>query len=83
MDERLRADQQLWNGWAVEDHPFMRVFSSDPKQGIKVDNLYFFSKGPHRAETGGAYATDFQGKKQTYSMWDPSLGEVINSLIEV
>ena len=60
----------------------MRVFSSDPEQGVKVDNPYFFSQEPYKAETAGSYATDFQGETRTYYMWDHSLGEVINSLIE-
>lgn len=68
--------------YIVEDHPFMRVFSADPEQGIKVDNPYFFSEEPYRAETEGSYATDFVGEKRTYYMWDHSLGEVINSMIE-
>jgi SAM-dependent methyltransferase len=67
--------------YIVEDHPFMRVFSSDPEQGIKVVNPYFFSEEPYRAETEGSYATNFEGEKRTYYMWDHSLGEVINSLI--
>lgn len=68
--------------YIVEDHPFMRVFSSDPEHGVRVDNPYFFSEEPYKAETEGSYATGFQGKKRTYYMWDHSLGEVINSLIE-
>jgi SAM-dependent methyltransferase len=68
--------------YIVEDHPFMRVFSSDPEQGIKVDNPYFFSEEPYQAETQGSYATNFQGEKRAYYMWDHSLGEVIDSLIE-
>jgi SAM-dependent methyltransferase len=67
--------------YIVEDHPFMRVFSSDPEQGIKADNPYFFSEDPYRAETAGSYATNFEGEKRTYYMWDHSLGEVINALI--
>ncbi len=67
--------------YIVDDHPFMRVFSSDPEQGIKVDNPYFFSAEPYKAETEGSYATDFVGEKRTYYLWDHSLGEVINSLI--
>ena len=68
--------------YIVEDHPFMRVFSSDPEQGIKVDNPYFFSEEPYEAETEGSYATNFEGKKRTYYMWDHNIGEVINSLID-
>ena len=60
--------------YIVEDHPFMRVFSSDPEQGIKVDNPYFFAEEPYRAETAGSYATNFEGENRTYYMWDHSLG---------
>jgi SAM-dependent methyltransferase len=68
--------------YIVEDHPFMRMFSSDPEQGLIVDNAYFFTPEPYRAETVGSYATGFEGEKRTYYMWDHSLGEVITSLIE-
>lgn len=68
--------------YIVEDHPFMRVFSSDSERGIIPDNPYFFTEEPYKAETEGTYATDFQGEKRTYYMWDHSLGEVINSLID-
>jgi SAM-dependent methyltransferase len=68
--------------YIVEDHPFMRVFGSDAEQGIKVDNPYFFSEEPYQAETSGSYATDFEGEKRTYYLWDHSLGEVISSLID-
>jgi len=68
--------------YIVEDPPFMRVFSSHPEQGIKVNNPYFFSEEPYRAETEGSYATNFEGEKRTYYMWDHSIGEVINSLID-
>jgi SAM-dependent methyltransferase len=68
--------------YIVEDHPFMRVFSSDAEQGVKVDNPYFFSEEPYQAETSGSYATDFEGEKRTYYLWDHSLGEVISSLID-
>jgi SAM-dependent methyltransferase len=68
--------------YIVEDHPFMRVFSSDPELGIKPDNPYFFTDEPYKAQTEGTYATNFQGKKRTYYMWDHSLGEIINAIIE-
>ena len=68
--------------YIVEDHPFMRVFRSDPERGLIVDNPYFFSEEPYKAETTGSYATNFEGEPRTYYMWDHSLGEVINSLIE-
>lgn len=69
--------------YIVEDHPFMRVFSSDPELGIKVDNPYFFSEEPYQAESTGSYATNFEGETRTYYMWDHSLGEVLNSIIDV
>ena len=68
--------------YIVEDHPFMRVFSADAEKGVKVNNPYFFSQEPYKAETAGSYATDFKGETRTYYMWDHSLGEVINSLID-
>ena len=67
--------------YIVEDHPFMRIFSSDPELGVKPDNPYFFHEEPYKAETAGSYATDFEGEKRTYYMWDHSIGEVINSII--
>jgi SAM-dependent methyltransferase len=68
--------------YIVEDHPFMRMFSSDPVLGIKVDNPYFFSEEPYQAETTGSYANNFQGKSRTYYLWDHSMGEVINSIVD-
>ena len=68
--------------YIVEDHPFMRVFTSDSQLGIKVENPYFFSEEPYKAESEGTYATNFQGKKRIYYLWDHSLGEVINSIID-
>jgi SAM-dependent methyltransferase len=68
--------------YIVEDHPFMRVFSSDPELGIKPDNPYFFTEEPYKAETTGSYASNFEGTARTYYMWDHSLGEVMNSLID-
>lgn len=68
--------------YIVEDHPFMRIFSSDPVLGIKPDNPYFFTEQPYKAETAGSYATNFEGEARTYYMWDHSLSEVLNSLID-
>lgn len=69
--------------YIVEDHPFMRVFTADPEQGVRVANPYFFAEEPYEAETTGSYATNFEGEKRTYYMWDHSLGEVINSILGV
>jgi hypothetical protein len=60
----------------------MRVFSSDPELGIKPDNPYFFSEEPYKAESTGSYATNFEGDTRTYYLWDHSIGEVINSIID-
>jgi len=68
--------------YIVEDHPFMRVFDSDPTLAeLKVSNTYFFS-GAYACEIEGSYATDFKGEKRTYYMWDHSLGEVVTTPIE-
>ena len=68
--------------YIVEDHPFMRIFSSDPERGVIPDNSYFFNAEPYKAETAGTYANNFVGRKRTYYMWDHSIGEIVNSLID-
>ncbi len=68
--------------YIVEDHPFMRVFDSDSEKDLKVSNYYFFVEEPVKVELEGSYANDFKGEKHTFYMWDHSLGDVLNSLIE-
>ena len=69
--------------YIVEDHPFMRVFRST-ENGLVPDQPYFFEPEPYRFEAQGSYAApevDPSMPMQTGYMWDHSLGELINSLI--
>jgi SAM-dependent methyltransferase len=68
--------------YIVEDHPFMRTFTSEAGE-IKVDNPYFFEPEPWRFEARGSYAAQ-AGEElpvQAGYNWDHSLGEVLNALI--
>jgi SAM-dependent methyltransferase len=67
--------------YIVEDHPFFRVFRAKPEEEFRAERSYFFSQEPQRIEAVGSYATDDQGESGEYFVWDHSLGEVINSLI--
>ena len=68
--------------YIVEDHPFFRVFRAKPDGGFKAERNYFFSQEPQRIEWTGSYATDDQGSQGVSYVWDHSLAEVINSLID-
>ncbi|MBI1879859.1 MAG: SAM-dependent methyltransferase, partial [Chloroflexi bacterium] len=68
--------------YIVEDHPFFRVFRAKPEGEFKAERSYFFSEEPQRIEATGSYATDNQGTTGVSYVWDHSLGEVINSLVE-
>jgi len=68
--------------YIVEDHPFFRVFRAKPDGEFKAERSYFFSEDPQRIETTGSYATEDKGSSGVSYVWDHSLGEVINSLIE-
>jgi SAM-dependent methyltransferase len=67
--------------YIVEDHPFFRVFRAKPDGEFRPERSYFFSEEPQRIEATGSYATDNKGPTGEYYVWDHSLGEVINSLI--
>jgi SAM-dependent methyltransferase len=67
--------------YIVEDHPFFRVFRAKPEGEFRAERSYFYNKEPQRIEAAGSYATDNQGETIEYYVWDHSLGEVINSLI--
>lgn len=69
--------------YIVEDHPMFRVFRPQPDGEIKAVRSYFFSEKPQRIEGTGSYATENQGESSVSFIWDHSLGEVINALIEV
>jgi len=44
--------------YLVEDHPFMRVFSTDATDRLDVANPYFFDNAPTRRESPRSYASD-------------------------
>lgn len=68
--------------YIVEDHPFFRVFRAKPEGVIKAERNYFFSEEPQRLEVQGSYATDNEGARGVSYIWDHSIGEVINALID-
>jgi SAM-dependent methyltransferase len=67
--------------YIVEDHPFMRVFTSDPESNLKLARRYFFSDTPDTVEEQGSYATGGVGETRTFYIWNHTLGEVLNALI--
>ena len=68
--------------YIVEDHPTFRLFSTEDGSKIKLANPYFFSETPDRVEMTGSYATGDQGNTATFYIWNHSLGDVINALID-
>lgn len=69
--------------YIVEDHPTMRMFSTDEDQEVKLSNPYFFSPAaPPPDEAVGSYAAPDSSQRHRYYLWDHALGEVITRLIE-
>lgn len=68
--------------YIVEDHPFFRVFRAKPEGEFKAERSYFFSEEPQRIELTGSYATNDEGSTGVQYVWDHSLGEVLNSLVD-
>jgi SAM-dependent methyltransferase len=68
--------------YIVEDHPFFRVFRAKSAGEFRAERTYFFSDEPQRIEATGSYATDDQGPAGISYVWDHSLGEVINALVD-
>jgi len=68
--------------YIVEDHPFFRIFRAKPEEEFRAERCYFFSEEPQRIEGSGSYASDDKGINDVYYVWDHSLGEVINSLVD-
>ena len=68
--------------YIVEDHPFFRTFTKNEAAELRVANPYFFSPTPEQVEMTGSYATDNQGETVSFYIWNHSLGEILNSLIE-
>jgi SAM-dependent methyltransferase len=67
--------------YIVEDHPFFRVFRAKPDGEFRAERSYFFSEEPQRIEVAGSYATDNMGAVGVQYVWDHSLGDVVDSLI--
>ena len=67
--------------YIVEDHPTMRMFSSQDETKMELANPYFFSPTPDPVETQGSYASPDNADSYQFYLWNHSLGEVITSLI--
>jgi SAM-dependent methyltransferase len=67
--------------YIVEDHPTFRMFRETADGEIKAVRSYFYSETPQKIETVGSYATDSEGATGVSYVWDHSLGEIINSLV--
>ncbi len=67
--------------YIVEDHPAFRMLTTEDGTVLKVANPYFFSDTPDTVEMEGSYATNDQGEKRTFYIWNHGLSEVITSLI--
>lgn len=68
--------------YIVEDHPMFRVFRPKSEAQFLAERSYFFEEEPQRIEATGSYATDDQGETSIAYVWDHSLGEIINALID-
>jgi SAM-dependent methyltransferase len=68
--------------YIVEDHPTFRMFTTEEETKIKPANPYFFSKNPDRVEMTGSYATNNQGEKASFYIWNHGLGDIINALVD-
>jgi SAM-dependent methyltransferase len=68
--------------YIVEDHPTFRMFSTEADNKIALANPYFYSESPEQVEMTGSYANDNQGESSIFYLWNHSLGEVINVLIQ-
>ncbi len=68
--------------YIVEDHPFFRVFRAKPEGEFKADRSYFYSEEPQRIEGAGSYTTGNKGTDGVSYVWDHSLGDLINSLVD-
>jgi SAM-dependent methyltransferase len=67
--------------YLVEDHPFMRVFSSAATDGLDLAHPYFFDREPSRGESTRSYASDGELAEALPSYtWNHGIGEVITAL---
>lgn len=68
--------------YIVEDHPTFRMFTTEDGTKLNAANPYFYSAEPDQVEMTGSYATGNQGETSTFYIWNHSLGEVVNALID-
>lgn len=67
--------------YIVEDHPTFRMFTTERESEIKLANPYFFSDLPEKIEGTGSYATENQGETASFYIWNHSMSEILNALI--
>ncbi len=67
--------------YIVEDHPAFRIFREKPGGKFQAERSYFFSQEPQKIEATGSYASEKGGISSVSYVWDHSLGEMINSLV--
>lgn len=68
--------------YIVEDHPFFRVFTTRGDDDLAVANPYFYDETAETVEMTGSYATGNTGEANNFYIWNHSLGEVLNALID-
>ena len=68
--------------YIVEDHPTFRIFREKPAGELRAERRYFHDDEPQRIEWTHSYATEGEGIKGVSYVWDFSMGDVLNSLIE-
>jgi SAM-dependent methyltransferase len=67
--------------YIVEDHPTFRIFREKPGGNFQAERSYFFSEEPQKIVATGSYATKEGGTTGVSYVWDHSIGEIINSLV--
>ena len=68
--------------YIVEDHPTFRTFREKPGGELRAERRYFHSDEPQRIEWTHSYATEGEGTKGVSYVWDFSMSDVLNSLVE-
>jgi SAM-dependent methyltransferase len=70
--------------YMVDDHPFMRSLSANQSGELVAANPYYFDSTPTRIEARGSYAApgDAETPLREWYIWNHSLGEVLNVLID-
>jgi SAM-dependent methyltransferase len=70
--------------YLVDDHPCMRMLDVGDNNELMVTDPYFYTDEPTLIEASGSYAAPANAEtppRQWY-IWNHSLGEIINTLIE-